>query len=299
MKKFVLLGTVGISLLWSLGVVAYVTTFVGWDNLLHLLPSELAVLVLVLTLPLIVGAILFVILDASHKVDKLADTIGGQTDAMAETIQQVAAAVDEVRLSRDLHPAGGIMSIGNMPIGDLQAMLTRAISGAIEAQGGFHPPVPQSSGSLIPENIDPNDFAHLGTLMNLFTVALNDLSVITTRLLVRLLEGAGRGKEDVRPFIGGLLDAYGTGDKNVFFRALQQQLSDYPVHLQALKDLTANSPEIRRDVSKILREAEEIMSMVRRCDSQNLIRIVFEEGELWSLQQVLVQHFDNDGNIRT
>ncbi|MBF0562110.1 MAG: hypothetical protein HQL37_08840 [Alphaproteobacteria bacterium] len=280
-------------MLWILGVIVYLTRFVGWENLAHLLPSEIAVVVLWLVLPFIVGGILYFVMEIVNKVDALAQTVAAQTGAMTGMVQQVTVAVDEARKSREIQ----------VPADDLQALLARALSGAIEAHGGLQPLTLQSkalqNGNQVDtENLNPNDFAHLGTLINLFNVALNDLSVITTRLLVRLLDDTGRDKEEVRTFITGLLDAYGTGDKNVFFRALKQQLDFKTNGINTLKELAVNSVDVRRDVSKILREAEEIMAMVRRCDRQNLIRIVFEEGDLWGLQQELTCHFDIDGNLR-
>ena len=237
-------------------------------------------------------------LEIARKVDALILSIGGQTTVMTGIADQIAAAAaaaaaaDEARQGRE----------SLLLSGDLQAMLSSAVSGAIEAHGVFRPPLVQPSvqgeGQLNAENLNPNDFTHLGTLISLFNVALNDLSVITTRLLASMLEESGSSKEDVRAFITGLLDAYTAGDKNVFFRALHQRLEASAEHLTAFKALTLNTPDVRRDVSKILREAEEIMSMVQRCDRQNLIRIVFEGGELWSLQQYLIRYFDLDGDIR-
>lgn len=286
MKKYLLPGTIGVSVAWILGVLVYVTTFVGWQNLSYFLPSELAVVVLALALPLVVGLGFILVMQIVDKVDALAKSIGGQTSVITEIAHQVSTAVDDAR--KDTH----------LVAGDFQAILSRAVSGVLESQGGFRPPVVQGESRIDSEALNPNDFTHLGTLITLFNVALNDLSVITTRLLVKLLEDAGASKEDVRAFITGLLDAYSAGDKNVFFRALRQQLDAHPEHLTLFKKLTAAVPDVRRDVSKILREAEEIMSMVQRCDRQNLIRIVFEGGELWSLQQYLIRHFDLEGDVR-
>ncbi len=53
---------------------------------------------------------------------------------------------------------------------------------------------------------------------------------------------------------------------------------------------------MRRDISKIIREVTEITAMVNRCDEDHLIRIVFEEGELWRLNRILVRHFNTDGS---
>ncbi|MBF0095237.1 MAG: hypothetical protein HQL34_11940 [Alphaproteobacteria bacterium] len=290
MRKWIVPGAMGFSALWILGVLAYVTSFFGWQNLTYLLPSELAVVVLALFLPVIVGVVVILVLEIANKVDGLARSIGGQTSAITEMAQQVTAAVDDARRDRELLPTTG----------DLQTVLTHAISGAIsgaiEAQGAFRPPAVQ--GGVSAESLNPNDIGHVGTLITLFNVALNDLSVITTRLLVRLLEDEGSGKEDVRAFITGLLDAYSTGDKNVFFRALRRQLESDPAHLERFKALATTAPDVRTDISKILREAEEIMSMVQRCDRQNLIRIVFEDGELWGLQQYLTRHFEIEGSAR-
>ena len=48
----------------------------------------------------------------------------------------------------------------------------------------------------------------------------------------------------------------------------------------------------------ILREVREIMSLIQRCDRDNLFRIIFEEGELWALQRELSRHFEEDGTAK-
>ena len=135
--------------------------------------------------------------------------------------------------------------------------------------------------------------------MGLFTMALSDLSVVTTRLLVRLLETPGKNPEEIRAYVGNLLEAFTTGDRNVFFRALKHVLHQNPEHLETLKALNATDPEVRQDIAKIMQEASEIMALVEKADRRNLIRIVFEEGDLWALYQDLSRHFsEEDGPPR-
>ena len=39
MKKLILPGAIGLSGVWVLGVLAYITVFFGWQNITYLLPS--------------------------------------------------------------------------------------------------------------------------------------------------------------------------------------------------------------------------------------------------------------------
>ena len=120
----------------------------------------------------------------------------------------------------------------------------------------------------------------------------------TTQILVLLLQKERRARKDIKDFVGGLVEAYTTGDRNVFFRVLQRQLTDVPSRVKTLQTLSTDSPELRNNISKVLREVREIMSLVGRCDRDNLVRIIFEEGELRALQQELSRHFEEDGTAK-
>jgi hypothetical protein len=66
------------------------------------------------------------------------------------------------------------------------------------------------------------------------TVSLTDLSVICTRILVRLMEQDVDDKNQIKAYIGGLVDAHAIGDKNVFFRALNRRLADNSANAERL-----------------------------------------------------------------
>ena len=187
-----------------------------------------------------------------------------------------------------------------------QLDLARQITAAIEnqAQGlddlasKITLPATVEGGPGPQVDADGNEITQLATLVNLFNVAMSDLSVSATRIFTVLLDSTGHSHEDVQGVIADLVDAYTTGDKNVFFRAVSRQLESHPSQVKALADACAANEDIRRDLSKILRESEEIMAMVKTREDNNLIRIVFEEGELWSLHEVLSSHFEPDGTLK-
>ncbi|HIJ93707.1 MAG TPA: hypothetical protein HPP84_10110 [Rhodospirillaceae bacterium] len=145
------------------------------------------------------------------------------------------------------------------------------------------------------DRIDPKDVNQLSALIGLINMVLADISVSATQLLVQLMEEGRRDKREIKEFVSGLVEAYSTGDKNVFFRALKQQLADNPTRVKALQSLSGSSPEVRRDIARILKEMREIITLVNRCDKDNLIRIVFEGGDVWALHEVLKPHFKMDG----
>ncbi len=192
---------------------------------------------------------------------------------------------------------------GKFLIEDLEAH--KAISGdvvnAIENQNAGMEDITNKLSMVIKsdqkklERIDPKDVNQLSALVGLINMALTDISVSATQLLVQLMEEGQRDKREIKEFVSGLVDAYSTGDKNVFFRALKQQLADNPTRVKALQSLSGSSPEVRRDIAKILKEMREIISLVNRCDKDNLIRIVFEGGDVWALHEALKPHFKMDG----
>ncbi|MBF0268807.1 MAG: hypothetical protein HQL44_09450 [Alphaproteobacteria bacterium] len=133
------------------------------------------------------------------------------------------------------------------------------------------------------------------SLAELLTLALNDLSMTATQLLTDLLSSVQDDKETVRKFISTLTDAYFAGDRNVFFRCLALEIKS---HADKFREMATGSDTVARRVSKILREAGEIKTLVAQCNPNDLIRIVFEDGDLWDLEKILVAHFSDDGSLK-
>ena len=271
-----------IAVFWMGGLVLYFSLFVGWDNLLHLLPNEVATVGLVVLGPVLGILLVLFLADVGHKVEDLSQSLHRQERNTTHLVERMT---EQNRLTREL-------TRELLPLANLQVTLPQTIA-----------LLPQSMADVLARQappdrttLDPNDINHLGAIMGLFTMALSDLSVVTTRLLVRLLETLEKNLEEIRAYVDTLLEAFTTGDRNVFFRALKQMLHQNPDHLETLKALHATDPEVRRDIAKILEEASEIMALVEKADRRNLIRIVFEEGDLWALYQDLSYHFSAEGN---
>lgn len=232
----------------------------------------------------------------------------GQEAAVKDISAGIAAATDETRESRAAILAGveghkelsremsTTLARHDAGIADVSSGLAR-ISGEL---GGIGEKLslPARIDKIGLNAIDSDDFGQLNTLITLFTVALSDLSVVCTRILVRLMERDVGDKNQVKTYVGGLVEAYATGDKNVFFRALNARLGEDRKNTDRLRRWSSESPEFQRDISKILREAQEIGDMVGRCDKDHLLRIVFEESDLWELDRNLRRHFEANGTVK-
>ncbi|WP_256367417.1 liposome tubulation protein MamY [Magnetospirillum sp. SS-4] len=141
--------------------------------------------------------------------------------------------------------------------------------------------------------LDPSQrIDRMRALAEVLGLALNDLSMTATQVLTEHLNAALGDRDGTRKFISTLTNAYFAGDKNVFFRSLVQEAVN---RSEQLRQCAADTESIRQQISKILREAREIRSLVAACDPNDLVRIVFEDGELWALEKVLTQHFLIDG----
>jgi hypothetical protein len=143
--------------------------------------------------------------------------------------------------------------------------------------------------------LDPSQrIDRMRALAEVLGLALNDLSMTATQLLTEHLNTAHGDREKTRQFISTLTNAYFAGDKNVFFRSLVQEVVN---HADQLRQCAAAAENVRQQISKILREAREIRSLVEACDPNDLVRIVFEDGELWALEKALAEHFLIDGML--
>jgi hypothetical protein len=149
-----------------------------------------------------------------------------------------------------------------------------------------------------PPGLDPSQrIDRMRALAEVLGLALNDLSMTATQVLTQHLNAAHGDRDGTRKFISTLTTAYFAGDKNVFFRSLVQEAVN---RSEQLRRCAEDTESVRQQISKILREAREIRSLVAACDPNDLVRIVFEDGELWALEKALTEHFLIDGSpVRT
>ncbi|HIJ62805.1 MAG TPA: hypothetical protein HPQ04_08960 [Rhodospirillaceae bacterium] len=131
-------------------------------------------------------------------------------------------------------------------------------------------------------------------LAEVLAFALNDLSMTATQLLTELLDEVHGDKDGTRTFISTLTNAYFAGDKNVFFRSLAREVA---ASAETLTQIAGESDVVRQQISKVLREAREVKSLVGSCDPNDLVRIVFEDGDLWDMEKALSEHFSPEGDI--
>ncbi|WP_173979974.1 chemotaxis protein [Magnetospirillum sp. UT-4] len=171
-----------------------------------------------------------------------------------------------------------------------QRLLSQEITQELNSFSSARALAPEDKGAAGPgQRID-----RMRALAEILTLALNDLSMTTTQLLTEHLNAAHGDRDGTRKFITTLTSAYFAGDKNVFFRTLQAEVTSHPEQIRAC---ARTNDAARQQISKILREAQEIRTLVSACDPTDLVRIVFEDGELWALEFALTRHFDVDGNI--
>ena len=259
-----------------------------------LLPHEVGIVFVSFLGPVLVLIFLFIFSKLARTVTFIAEESHRHGAVINQILERMGLVVEETQQSRQA------------VLADVEAhkALSWDISKAIEGQSaGLENMASKLSSDLKSyhsnaDSTDPNDIRQMSTLIDLFNAALGDLSVATTQILVLLLQKERRARNDIKDFVGGLVEAYTTGDRNVFFRVLQRQLTNVPSRVKTLQTLSTDSPELRNNISKVLREVREIMSLVGRCDRDNLVRIIFEEGELRALQQELSRHFEEDGTAK-
>ena len=88
------------------------------------------------------------------------------------------------------------------------------------------------------------------------------------------------------------------GDKDVFFRILHQRLSAQPEWLEALRSQVGESLAVSNDLSRILRGSKEIVSLVKQCDEDDIIGILFDGNDLRVLGDIMGYHFNEDGTAK-
>lgn len=258
------------SFLWLFVCATYISGYVGWDNMFASLPHEIAAIILSIVTPVVLFAILFIAFSKGTENDGLGDDVRLQGSLIENLSTKIDNVIEVMLENRESHIAG---------IENITDKLTSALRSEEEKAG----------------KIGPADISQQTALLGLLNVVLNDINVSVTRLLVRLMEKEGRSKEEAKEFIQGLVNAYSVGDRDVFFAVLRHQLANNPERIVSLQALSSEFPNVSRDLSKIIRESTEIVSLIGRFDDDDIIRVLFDDTALRTLSEVLEPHFNENG----
>lgn len=312
-----------VSILWLVICAAYISVYSGWNNLLNTMPHEFFMILLATVFPIIAFGLFIVLSQVASRVDGLKSEVGSLSERDAKAIQaltligQTIKEGREDQLARDAKAMEALTTIGQTIREGREAQITaqeraaallvdatrdsrEAIIDELRSQGGLSRDAAKEL-SLLVQGATPaiGDAAHkidrMRSLAEILTLALNDLSMTATQLLTDILVAIQDDRETARKFLATLTDAYFAGDKNVFFRSLALEAR---THTGKVRDLAAESEVVRRRISKIIREAAEIKSLVAQCNPNDLIRIVFEDGDLWDLENLLSSQFADDGSLK-
>ncbi|MBF0355813.1 MAG: chemotaxis protein [Alphaproteobacteria bacterium] len=289
-----------ISALWLFVCAAYISVYSGWENIMYFMPHEFFIILLVVALPLIVFGLVIVITQVTIRVDSLRTDVGQLSQRDGIATEALALISQTIRESREAQIEAQEKAAALLV--DATRDSRQAIIEELRSQGGMSRDISRelalSAQKLAPvvasDSVQSID--RMRSLAELLTLALNDLSMTATQLLTDLLSKVQDDKETVRKFISTLTDAYFAGDRNVFFRCLALEVK---AHSDKFREMAAGSDTVGRRVSKILREAGEIKTLVAQCNPNDLIRIVFEDGDLWDLEKILVTHFADDGSLKS
>ena len=282
--------------LWLVLCAFYVSRNVGWANLFSLLPHEFFGVVMAALLPVLLLLLLALMGRVAGSmaviqavVTDIRERDGGSTEFLAmmsrfqHDSRETAAALIEAQTGASRMLADATRESRDGIVAELR------VQGVLAKDSGSGL-VPAEDGSMTPAM----RIERMRALAELINLALNDLSMTATQLLMAILKADELDREEMRKFISTLTDAYFSGDKNVFFRSLALELE---TRLPTLLRLAGESDLVRNRVSKILREARQVKDLMGQCDPEDLIRIVFEDGDLWVLEKALLGHFDRDGTL--
>lgn len=296
------------SILWVLICIIYISVFVGWGNLFDFLPHEFAAIILSIVTPIFLFGVLFIVFRMSANEDQISDEIHRHRTSIEDLsakVEQIVEAMREnwqfnvndidalKRIPEDL--TGAIEALKAIP-GDMTSAMKTHNAGIEDITNRLADVLRKEEEKSA--KIDVGDITRHAALMGLINMVLNDISVTVTRMLVRLLEYDGRTREEIKEFVQGLVNAYSAGDKDAFFHAFHFWLVGKPERIEALRSMIGESPEVSVDLSKILREIEEIITLVERCDEHDIAKIVFDDNALRKLSEVLKPHFNLEGRPR-
>ncbi len=285
------------TVLWLILFGLFISFGVGWDNLFDLLPHEIGAVFLSFIAPILFFIVIYIVVGTAKEVRQVADDshhhgelirallvkTGPSGGAAERDDQWLADALDAQKSAADAMT--DIVNAHRALSEDINDKLTAYIQGEQAGAG-------KSGGP------GPDDISQTTALMGLVNIVLNDLSVSSTRILVRLLELENLSKEEIKDLMQGLIGAYSAGDKDVFFRILHQQLAAKPECVDTLRSHTGEGSAVSRDLSRILRGSKEVFSLVERCDEGDIIGIVFDNNDLKALRDILASHFVADGTAK-
>ena len=308
---------IGPSAVW-LGLCAvYVSTAVGWGNLTALMTYELAMMVVGAFLPVCLLAMISAISGARAQYEDLAQQLASQTD----TLNALASGLGDIR--------GAIERQGDASRNDISSALERLERGARESaansaadisaikvamtrvqdlaagHGSSLDAVKGQLETLVDRlvaddanTVNLDNIQQRTAVLGLVNTVLNDANVALTRLLVRMMEMENRPKAQIRDFIQGLVSAFSVGDRGVFVGVIQHQLGGNMEPLVALQTAADETPAVRNDIAKVMRELREIRNLFERLDNPDLAKTICDLDLLASLGNMLEKYFNDDGKSK-
>lgn len=297
------------SALWLLLCVIYISVPIGWESLFFLLPHEIGVFLLSIFLPILIFICIFALTSGgdenqeqvlvslrrlgdqvetlSRELIRLTDErekdsreIDGLAETLRDTRQVLVAELEGLKLPF----ADALGVFGN------QNHLLRDLGEKLE--------ILRQSQHEIALRSNSSEIGQLAARLGVINVVLNDISVSATRLVVFLMEQEKRGKEEIREFVRGLVSAYSAGDRDVFFRVLHERLANAPQRIEALQRLSMASSGVSRDVTKIMREMDEILLLIKELDDDDIIRTVYDDTAIRAFYDVMEAYFNPDGSAK-
>lgn len=286
-----------LTVLWIIFFGIFISFGVGWGNLFDLLPHEIGAVFLTFVAPILIFIVIYIVVGTAEEVRQVADVSrhhgeliralldkAGPSGGAAEGDDQwLADALDAQKSATDAMT--DTLNAHRALSEDINDKLTAYIQGAETGAG-------KSGGP------GPGDISQKTALMGLVNIVLNDLSVSSTRILVRLLELENLSKDEIKDLLQGLIGAYSAGDKDVFFRILHQRLAAKPEWVDTLRSHAGEGSALSSDLSRILGGSQEVLSLVERCDEGDIIGIIFDDNDLKVLRDILESHFDADGTAK-
>jgi len=288
---------------WLVFCAAYLTTYNGWNNIFSLLPHEFFIILVTAAFPIVVLVFLAVMAKFATHIEDLKSEMTSlaqqdrerqdNTALLTELFQEHHKAITAL-LAAQSEATAQIVQVTRDSRDGIVAELRSQTMISTEMNKGLS--VIAENQSAIPAGDAVGGTAQrierMHALAEVLGFALNDLSMTATQLLTELLDNAHGDRESTRKFIATLTNAYFAGDKNVFFRCLAKEVTANPDTLQQIAE---DSDQVRQQISKVLREAREVESLVNACDPNDLVRIVFEDGDLWAMEKALAKKFSVDG----
>ncbi len=258
----------------------FISLGVGWDNLFDLLPHEIAGVFLTFFMPILFFIVIYFVAGTAADVRRAAND-SRRHGELIRALSDMGGLSGGAAEANDGWLADAL---------DAQKSATDAINDKLTAYIED-----QRAAAEKPDGQGPGDISRKTALMGLVNIVMNDLSVSSTRILVRLLELEKLSKEGIKDLIQGLIGAYSAGDKDVFFRILHQRLAAKTEWVEALRSHAGESSAVSGDLSRILRGSKEVLSLVEQCDEGDIIGIIFDDKDLKALRDILESHFDEDG----